>query len=213
MTARRMAPAGDTTVGRSRAQQLWAGPPAWPTGVTILLPMAALAVVALLDALQAARRWPIPVVGLLDEPAHLLTAALFLAALLPRRGRALLPWALAGSVLIDLDHIPLYLEPAVVAADGGRPVTHSLLTVLVLVTVAVVVPRWRTALAGLALGLALHFLRDLAWGPGVPLLWPWASTGYRLPYADYLGAVAAATAVATVRCRRARRAAVSDRVP
>jgi inner membrane protein len=170
--------------------------------------------IGLLDLAQAARHWSVPVVAVLDEPAHLATAALLLAALLPGRARALVPWALAGAVLIDLDHIPLYLWDLLTSDGSGRPVTHSLLTVLVLVCAGLLArTRTRTALLGLALGVALHLVRDLGTGPGVPLLWPLDGRSVLVPYAAYFAAVAAAAVIAAGRVplarARARRKAVA----
>src|SRR4051812_25317841 len=102
-----------------------------------------------LDRIAAARSWPIPVAGLLDEPAHLLTAWLVLIAVTGARTRSW-PWVLLGVVAIDVDHIPLYLWGGPVADGGGRPVTHSLLTVLVLLAVAIAIPRGRAVSGGLA---------------------------------------------------------------
>ena len=86
----------------------------------------------------ADRRVPFSVVGngLLDEVAHLATAALGLLVLerfldLPRRFYVA---ALVASVAIDLDHIPLYL--GLLGNQTQRPVTHSLATVIVFVVAA-----------------------------------------------------------------------------
>ena len=170
----------------------------------VLAPLLALAGVCALDAVQAARAWPVPVVGLLDEPAHLLTAWLALAALglggLRGGMSALLPWVLIGSVALDIDHIPLYLWGEPVAHHGSRPVTHAAVSVVVLLAVAALARgRGRTAAAGLAAGVALHLVRDVATGPGIPLLWPLDGTDVRLPYAAYLAVVVVAAAVALVR--------------
>jgi inner membrane protein len=161
--------------------------------------------VLVLDLVAAARSWPIPVVGLLDEPAHLLTAGLVLAAfprLLPGRARW---WVLLGAVAIDVDHVPLYLWGAMAASPGGRPVTHSLLTVLVLLALATVLPRprWRAAGAGLAVGVLLHFVRDVATGPGLPLVWPLSSTSVSLPYVVLVLVLAGLATTAAVRRSRA----------
>jgi inner membrane protein len=121
--------------------------------------------------------------GLLDEVAHLATAALGLLVLaclieVPRRFYVA---ALIASVAIDLDHIPLYLG---LLPDNGRPVTHSLATVAAFAAAAVASRRHRAALAGVATGLVLHFARDIAEGPpGVRLLWPlqgqaWTASGW-----------------------------------
>ena len=136
----------------------------------------------------------------LDEPAHLLTAWLVLAAVTARpAGLPVLPWILAGAVLLDLDHVPLYLGLDVAASPGGRPVTHSLLTVAVLLAAAAAVRRARLPLAGFALGVATQLLRDLATGPGVPLLWPVLDGSVRVPYQPYAVVLVALAAVATAR--------------
>ena len=157
--------------------------------------------VAGLDLLAGARRWPIPVAGLLDEPAHLLTAGLALAAL-ARARTDIWPWALLGAVAIDIDHIPLYLWGGPVADEGGRPVTHSLATVLALLIVAGAIPKFRTPAGGLAAGIVFHLLRDIATGPGVPLLWPLRPDSVRTAHWSYLLALVALAAIATTRQRR-----------
>ena len=173
---------------------------------TITGPLLALAVVCALDAVHSARDWPVPVVGVLDEPAHLLTAWLALAAL-GRGGRWTsvpgAPWVLLGSVAVDLDHIPLFLWSEPVAQQGSRPVIHSALTVAVLLLVAAVAAeRVRVAVLGLAAGVALHLVRDVAWDPGIPLLWPLSPVDVQLPYGAYLGALVLTTGIAVARVLR-----------
>ncbi|RFU22371.1 hypothetical protein [Geodermatophilus marinus] len=124
-----------------------------------LTAVAALAVVLTLDTVAAARPWPLVVVGVLDEPAHLLTAWLLLTALLPERHRDLFPWALLAAVLIDLDHVPLYLWGVGAVTEFGRPVTHSLSLVVVLLALSWTGRRLRTPLGGLALGVLVHLAR------------------------------------------------------
>ena len=165
--------------------------------------VAALGVVLAVDAVLAAGQRPIVVVGLLDEPAHLLTAWLVLAALLPDRHGDLLPWALLGAVVIDVDHVPLYLW-GVGAADGGRPVTHSLSTVVLLLVLSTG-RRLRTPVLGLALGVPLHLTRDLFTGPGVPLFWPTSDANLLLPYPVYAGLLCVVTAVVVMRAGQSRR--------
>jgi inner membrane protein len=162
--------------------------------------VAGLVLILLLDLAQQARPWSVPVTALLDEPAHLMTAGLVLLACLPWRGGAVAGWALAGSVLIDLDHVPLYLWGALTVDGYGRPVTHSLATVLVL-ALAGLAGRGRlgTALCGLSLGVGLHLLRDVATGPGVHLWWPVDLHSVLLPYWAYVVAMTAVTAVAVGR--------------
>ncbi|MCW2608359.1 MAG: rane-bound metal-dependent hydrolase [Frankiales bacterium] len=148
-----------------------------------------LLLVLLLDLVVALVDPPLWLLGLLDEPAHLATAGLVLLAAGVVDSRALL--VLAGSVGIDADHVPLYLGVPHVEAAGGRPLTHSLLTLAVLLLLGL---RW-PALRWLAAGVALHLLRDVATGPGLPLLWP-ADVVVLLPYALYAAVLAGLTAVA-----------------
>ena len=170
-------------------------------GGTALLCLAAVALIGLLDLVLQARRWPVPVSAVLDEAAHLATAALLVAAVFPLRPRGAVrravPWVMAGSVLLDLDHIPLYLW-GVLTSDGyGRPVTHSLLAVLALVCAGIPARgRLRTALLGLSVGIALHLVRDLGTGPGVPLWWPLVTHSVTVPGAAYFATVLAAAALA-----------------
>ncbi len=161
--------------------------------------LAALAAVLGIDLLLAARSWSVPAEAALDEPAHLLTAWLLLAAA-GVRSRQVVVWALVGAVLIDLDHLPLY-SGIQVTADGGRPVSHSAATVLVLLVAAGLWRAQRTRLAALALGVVLHLARDLASGPGVPVLWP-LSDSVRVPYVVYLAVLVAAVAAVVVRAWR-----------
>jgi inner membrane protein len=161
------------------------------------------------DAVLAARAWPVPVTGLLDEPAHLLTAWLVLAALAPGTGRTpagVAPWVLGGSVLLDVDHVPLYLWGEPVAEQGSRPVTHSLVTIGVLLLLAAATRnRFRRAALGLAAGAALHLVRDVVSGPGIPLLWPLDPSDVRLPYGAYPAVLAVAAALAMVRSATGQR--------
>jgi hypothetical protein len=94
------------------------------SGVTVVWPVLVLAAVCGLDAVISVRHWPIPALGLLDEAGHLLTAIVLLAALPSARIPRLAPWALMGSVAIDVDHIPLYtFAPGFIVS--GRPPTHE----------------------------------------------------------------------------------------
>jgi inner membrane protein len=167
------------------------------------LPLLAAAAVLVLHLIAGARRWPPVVMAVLDEPAHLLTAWLILAALpggLLKRGLG--RWALVASVAIDLDHIPLYLWGREFSVDG-RPPTHSPAFVLVLLAIAALLRRTgRERVVGIALGIALHLVRDLATGPGVPLLWPAYHSSVIVPPDVYLIAVVAVAVVAAVRPRR-----------
>ena len=155
----------------------------------VILPLVLLVLVLLLDLVAALVDPPLPLLGLLDEPAHLATAGLALLVARVRDVRAL--GVLAGSVLIDADHVPLYLGVPGVEAAGGRPLTHSLLTLVVLGLLGLRGPplRW------LGAGVALHFLRDLFTGPGLPLLWP-LDVAVLLPYGVYATLLVALAAIA-----------------
>jgi inner membrane protein len=173
--------------------------PAARTGVT------GLGGIAALDVVRTARDWPVPVLAGLDWPAHLTTAALVLGALPRRLQPEVAAWALAGSVAIDLDHIPMYIGfRSVITVKGGRPVTHSLTTAAALLGAAVPARgRSRRVLGGLGLGVLLHFVRDIGTGPGLPLFWPFHRGNLRIPYGAHFAAIAIAAAVPVVR-RRAR---------
>jgi len=175
----------------------------------VCAPSMACILIVLLDRLLTLRDWNIPLRGLMDEPAHLLTAALVMSSF-PRgwlRGRW--PWALIGSVAIDLDHIPMYTF-ARGLAEGGRPPTHSLATVAVLTVLGVALSRRGRVLVGLAMGVGLHLVRDAATGPGIPLLWPASGSDIVVPYLGYACWLAVATCIATWRLlpgKTSRRAA------
>ena len=171
-----------------------------------LLPWVAVTAVVVLDTLATSRPWPLLIAGLADEPAHLLTAWLILVALPERVApRSVWPWVLVASVAIDADHVPQYTWDPGFAVDGGRPPTHGLVTVLLLLAFGAARP-CRTWALGLAGGVALHLLRDVATGPGIPLLWPVVHAGVLVPYPLYLVVLIVAASVTSVRYRRRRTA-------
>ena len=129
--------------------------------------LAALATIAVADYVIRRRKPRWIVVGMFDLPAHVATALL-----LRRKPTAAY---LAGSLIPDLDHIPLALRAVHPDPGDPRPVTHCLLTV------APVAALNREA----AMGMLAHFVRDLGVGTGVPLLWPFTRRRLRLPYAAY----------------------------
>lgn len=153
-------------------------------GSRVLAPAAVVAIGAL-DVVAALGDWPVPVAAALDWPAHLLTAWLVLHAL-PGHGRSrrFVRWVLVGSVAIDLDHLPLYLGDPGFLVGGSRPPTHSLVVAAALALLAWR-RRWRTPAAGLSVGVVLHLLRDIATGPGAPVLWPLDDVVVRVPYLLY----------------------------
>jgi membrane-bound metal-dependent hydrolase YbcI (DUF457 family) len=132
-----------------------------------LAALGCLATIAVADYVIHRRepRWI--VAGMFDHPAHVATA------LLLRRKPT--PAYLAGSLLPDLDHVPLALRVVHPDPSDPRPVTHCLLTVAPVAAVN------RDA----AKGMLAHFVRDLGVGTGVPLLWPFSGRRLRVPYAAY----------------------------
>lgn len=152
----------------------------------VLVPSLALVALAL-DYGERHTEFSVISTGLLDEPTHLATAGLGLLVLaqlwvLPRR---FVFAALAASVLIDLDHIPLYLGLHVSATQDGRPVSHSMITFLIATIVAAILrsPTW----GGISVGVAFHFVRDLTEGPpGVPLAWPLSGHGFQIDWPAFL---------------------------
>jgi inner membrane protein len=171
----------------SASVKLWAYP--------ILLAGAALGA----DAAYERTQYGLLSAGALDEVAHLTTAALGLLVLacfveLPRQFYIA---ALIASVAIDLDHIPLYL--GLLGDEAGRPFTHSLATVVIFAGAAVVGRRHRAVLAGAAIGLVLHFARDIVEGPpGVRMLWPVQQTAWIGSHEWFLAMIIAFTAVRLV---------------
>ena len=149
-----------------------------------------------------------------DEPAHLATAVLVLLAIVGP-GRMLeqpiaTATACASSVLIDIDHVPLYISiPGLrnVAVDDGRPFTHSLSTIAALGTLAAAWRLRRASLAAAAGGVGLHFVRDIATGQGLPVWWPFEHKNRVLPYAWYSRLLLALAGVGSVRAYRWQRRA------
>ena len=97
------------------------------------------------DAMDRDTPYSVVETGLLDEPSHFATTALCVLAL--RRFMALkrsfVVAAMIASVAIDLDHIPGYLGHGFSPHHGGRPYTHSIATVLVLLAICGASRRWR----------------------------------------------------------------------
>jgi hypothetical protein len=129
--------------------------------------LACLATIAAADYVIARRNPSWFAVGPLDHAAHLATAAL----LLPRgRSRGWSASFLAGSLLPDIDHVPLAFQDP--EAGDPRPRTHSVLAA------GPALLRSRATAAG----MATHYARDLALEPGLPLL---GGKHLRVPYAAY----------------------------
>jgi inner membrane protein len=134
--------------------------------------------------------------GLVDWIGHLATGVVLIALLRPSGRMAL--GILAGSVLIDLDHLPHELGTDILTAGTPRPYTHSLLTLLVVLAVARLA-RSELVLGG-AIGLAGHLGRDLGSGD-VVLLWPISKGTESVPFAVYVAVLAALALAAVLRPR------------
>ena len=141
-----------------------------------------LATVAVADKVIFRRRLPWLLVGFFDHPAHVATAALAALALGPRP-REWTAGLLVGSLLPDLDHVPLALRARHPTADDPRPVSHCLLAVAPVAALAGATQSER--LHGAATGMVAHYLRDVGVGSGVPLLWPLTARSVRVPYPVY----------------------------
>ena len=131
-------------------------------------------------------RWLL--IGVFDHPAHVATAAL-VALNAPGRPARWTAAFMVGSLLPDLDHVPLVLRERHPTADDPRPVSHCLLAVAPVAALAGLTQSER--LHGAASGMVAHYVRDLGVGSGVPLLWPVTNRSLRVPYAVYATACAA----------------------
>jgi inner membrane protein len=145
--------------------------------------------------------------ALWDETLHLLTAAIFVVAIYPslrRHARLATRFAvatLAGGVLIDLDHVPGEVGSTLLQASAGRPFTHSLATVLLLLACSSLAPdRFRAVLLGLAYGVSAHMFRDMATG-GISLWWPVELRKQTCPYDYYVLVLAGMLALGIVHAR------------
>jgi inner membrane protein len=139
--------------------------------------------------------------GPLDEIAHLMTALLILWALGPRICKRFMIPALIASVAIDADHIPGQLGATWLTAGTPRPYTHSLLTIVVVLAIAALWRARRDVVLGVAIGLALHFFRDLAEGDaGVSLLWPVSYHSFQYPHGVYVAIMIVVVTIDAARC-------------
>jgi inner membrane protein len=142
-------------------------------------------------------------IGLCDETAHVLTTLLVLWAIGGVLYDRLLIPAIVASVAIDLDHIPAELGDDFWTRGTPRPYTHSLATIVVVLAVAAVWRRRREVLIAVAVGLAIHFWRDMAEpGSGVALMWPLSDASWSLSQLSYLIVMAGAVAFGLARSLR-----------
>jgi membrane-bound metal-dependent hydrolase YbcI (DUF457 family) len=143
-----------------------------------------LATIAAADAVLHRLRPPWITIGVFDHPAHLATSGL-VALHVRSRPRAWLAGFLVGSLLPDLDHVPLALRRERPKQGDPRPVSHTLLAVAPVAAAAGFTQSER--LHGAAAGMVSHYARDLGVGSGVPLLWPLTRRSFKVPYAVYAG--------------------------
>ncbi|HEV2752502.1 MAG TPA: metal-dependent hydrolase [Solirubrobacteraceae bacterium] len=172
------------------------------------LPPAALAalvgVIVVVQGLLALEP-PTLILGLVDWTGHFATIAILLAASSRRLPTALIAGTFAAT-LIDLDHIPDLFGEEGISDVTPRPVSHSMVTVLVAGAIAAAVraraPRYGAFAVGIALGVAMHLLRDVFTGPGVSLFWPLSAEPVNGAFLVYLVAMIAVAAYAATRSRR-----------
>lgn len=139
--------------------------------------------------------------GPLDETAHALTMLMVLWALGDRVWKRYGAAALVASVAIDLDHVPQYLGDGLLTRGTPRPYPHSLLTIAVVLLVTALWRRRRDLGLGIALGLVVHFWRDLSEpGSGVALLWPLTDHSFSLAPGSYLAIMGALVVFNAGRC-------------
>lgn len=180
----------DDTSDTARAYRMASGPVL--AGLVLM--------VFIIDEFVGSSEPPYAVLGILDELAHLATSAVVIAAVHRVRPtpRAALVAALSSTVLIDVDHIPQMLGNNLLTEGTPRPYSHSLTTVLVLATVALVTMRSRPLACRLAggatAGVVLHLLRDLATAP-VSVWWPLTSRPEQIPYVAYAAVLLLAAAL------------------
>ena len=140
--------------------------------------------------------------GPLDEVAHLMTTLIVVWALGRRISDRLLVPALVASVAIDADHVPGALGYDFLTRGTPRPYTHSLLSIAVVLLAARLWRARRDMLLGVALGLAIHFWRDMSESDaGVSLAWPVSDHSFMLSHAGYLAAMALFAVLAALSSR------------
>jgi membrane-bound metal-dependent hydrolase YbcI (DUF457 family) len=123
-------------------------------------------------------------------------------ALGPRICDRFLIGALVASVVIDLDHVPRELGHDFLTRGTQRPYTHSLLSIVVVLMVAALWRSRRGVLLGIAIGLTIHFWRDMSEADaGVALVWPISDHSFMLSHASYVIVMGVCAAIAALRCR------------
>ena len=161
----------------------------------------ALAALLVVDAFVLPRLPVRPLSGIVDEAAHAATGIAVLAAW-PGADREFARGLAAGSVLLDVDHVPELWGARWLRPRGVRPLPHSFGLPALLVALALRDSN-RVAL-GAAVGLGGHLLRDLATGKtAVPLLWPLTKRPFRVRYRRYVAGLAVLAAAGSTKRRPA----------
>lgn len=155
-------------------------------------------------------RWKAPYAmeALLDESAHAATGLLALTAFGVVFDASVVGSVLAGSLLIDLDHLPHVFGSQILEHGVPRPYTHSVGTVVLLIVVGLLLAgRTRTLTLVAMLALVLHLFRDAAepGGPGVSLAWPLSDHAFAVRYVWYAALMVAFAAVALIQHARIRK--------
>ena len=171
--------------------------------------MAATVIILVIDGTLGREQRGLFVTAVTDETAHLLTTLVLVGGWAARLPPSFVAGALAGSVVIDLDHLPLVLGSDLLTETTARPLTHCLLVAAAPATLSLAVgPTARQALLGISAGLLAHFVRDAASSPaGVPLLWPLSPFGFTMPYTVYALLLVTASGASWLRRRLAERPA------
>jgi hypothetical protein len=157
----------------------------------------ALAALLVIDSFVMPRLPVRPVSGVVDEAAHAATGVALLAAL-PRADAEFVRGFAAGSILLDIDHLPELWGSRWLRPRGVRPLPHSFWLPGALLGLGV--RRSNKAALGAGAGLAGHLLRDLSTGKtAVPLLWPLTRRRFRVRYRKYIAVMALLAAVGASR--------------
>lgn len=144
-------------------------------------------IVAVIDYVYGFSSPPLVFAALMDETGHVATAALLIVALTKRPSREFTLAALASSVLIDIDHVPMQFGWDVLTRGTPRPYTHSILSVLIAGCMGLVFKRDAGRRArGISFGITAHLIRDVATGGGVSLFWPVTNQNVHVSYAPYV---------------------------
>ena len=148
----------------------------------------AIVMIAILDRQRPATE-SLAVHGLIDEMAHVLTAAIMALAFRSLDVAVSLAWTLIGGVILDGEHVLQLLgwtDPIPGSSRGGG---HSLLVVVVVLLVGAADGSRRMWWISLAIGMASHLFRDMATGT-VALLWPFDATPLSIRHDIYLASLA-----------------------